>query len=789
MQDTIQHQSTQSNYSLSPVIDHSSSSSSTTTVHQTKQKSKKKTFTVHFTEQQPNVINNDQTIEQQTVNQTLNEPEEQMEESNIPLTAETLSQSDVKLNIDAGSHNIITSDHNEPIQQTTQSDTDNQTTSSTFRQRNSAPVQPIHTPLPVCDPFSPCSTSSISDNEPDTIDHSAENIESSETVAEVWDDWSDDILESASARRRNESLVGNDLIIPTRANIQAGIIAPIERATNKEEELSWEEKGLRWRKMRENKLKWKPAAKLLPIPNAENEETIDENFQLQLWSSFRSQLDSAPHLHGYDRNLVALPEFNTNTATPVINPLSPSSSTELTPIDIEFLIRARDGSRFMKHSKFAFPHPKLVRVDPKTGIVDWGSNYLLLTDAYKIKSNSTPHFFSIYTPTRTLTLQAENEGERTIWVQGLLSLRRRLNNKHDDQETKEDSTPSSPLLSALSPSSSTTSSLPAEFTDPKLFRQLCSRGQSMLKHGRSGKPHRRIIKIDALTGLVKYSETANCCLNLCQAWKVQPGKNTKVFSKVSHKQALPSQCFSIIWKERSLDLQVRDQVSRDGWVHGLTALMEQLQVAQAARGSLIHSRPPLPTLRNTSNASTSNNTPNASTIDEEEEAEEQQHDSQEESEDEIEDLYQNTNKRSDLLHALFQMEQEERNSNSPSSFSFTSFFRQSAAGCPVTKYSHSALSPRAGARIIKIDWIKSEFLYGERSVPLADLVSISPGKNSKIFQKVSHKLAHPACCASIGLDNRTIDLQFQSEQQRENWVEGISRIITQIRKVENEKIE
>mmetsp|Transcript_726 Transcript_726/g.1074 ORF Transcript_726/g.1074 Transcript_726/m.1074 type:complete len:135 (+) Transcript_726:391-795(+) len=63
--------------------------------------------------------------------------------------------------------------------------------------------------------------------------------------------------------------------------------------------------------------------------------------------------------------------------------------------------------------------------------------------------------------------------------------------------------------------------------------------------------------------------------DLKEAYAVVRGKATKVLRKVSWRQADPALCFSILWEDRTLDLQAPTQRTRDRWAKALEILLSR----------------------------------------------------------------------------------------------------------------------------------------------------------------------------------------------------------------------
>lgn len=243
----------------------------------------------------------------------------------------------------------------------------------------------------------------------------------------------------------------------------------------------------------------------------------------------------------------------------------------------KFIETASVGASFVKHSWHGNPHSKTITLDPHTGILSWGSGSLHLKHVIQIKPGKklfnvdSRLVLSIELPDRTLDLQAKSEAERDFWVQGLREITSRL--------TSRGSVATAPPSAGLARRSLSliAAADPIQTVD---FLAGTVTG-TFVKHGRLGKPHTKMVRVDPSTGIVDWGSGSLC---LRDAVDVIPGKNTKVFSKVKLKVAHPSVCFSVALPERTLDLQANSEEERDMWVKGLKDIMSHLAHAEARLG-------------------------------------------------------------------------------------------------------------------------------------------------------------------------------------------------------------
>lgn len=93
-----------------------------------------------------------------------------------------------------------------------------------------------------------------------------------------------------------------------------------------------------------------------------------------------------------------------------------------------------------------------------------------------------------------------------------------------------------------------------------------SLGTQFVKHGRWGAPHTRLVSLR--NGTVSWF-TGD--LPVKEIISVTSGKKTKVFERTEVEADV---CFSIITKDRTLDLQAANKNQRDFWVKNINKLLE-----------------------------------------------------------------------------------------------------------------------------------------------------------------------------------------------------------------------
>ncbi len=224
-------------------------------------------------------------------------------------------------------------------------------------------------------------------------------------------------------------------------------------------------------------------------------------------------------------------------------------------------------------------HKKWVTVDPDSGVLSWGNGSLNLKHVIAIELGKTTKVFqkvsakqadpavcfSVILPRYTLDLQCDTPERARAWVGGLRALKIMLDHKHemdsksrfgsggDSEHSRKTVIPRGQWPAALA-----------------VLDKPCK----LIKHGRHGRPHERTVRVDRKALVIDWG-SGN--LDLGEAYEVTRGKATKVFQSVTWRKADPALCFSIIWEDRTLDLQAPNHKTREAWVIGLTILLQQIE--------------------------------------------------------------------------------------------------------------------------------------------------------------------------------------------------------------------
>lgn len=139
-----------------------------------------------------------------------------------------------------------------------------------------------------------------------------------------------------------------------------------------------------------------------------------------------------------------------------------------------------------------------------------------------------------------------------------------------------------------------------EFVEPEFdeakadeYKLLTAAGAEFLKHGKSGKPHSRLVFVSSslvlffLESSAKRSkpdlkQSINLALATIPKINVVKGKTTPNFTKnAAAAKADENLCFSIVGaRERNLDLEAKSVAERDAWFAALKYLLHEAQLAR-----------------------------------------------------------------------------------------------------------------------------------------------------------------------------------------------------------------
>ena len=125
------------------------------------------------------------------------------------------------------------------------------------------------------------------------------------------------------------------------------------------------------------------------------------------------------------------------------------------------------------------------------------------------------------------------------------------------------------------------------------FLRVAAHGSGFWKHGRSGAPHERTVRME-LHPASPSSGLGHAVDELRFDWhsdrmsvrrsecRLLLGKATDVLRRDTARRSKPELCFSIVGPSRTLDLEARHADLRTLWVEGLTRILQQTAVEAAA---------------------------------------------------------------------------------------------------------------------------------------------------------------------------------------------------------------
>jgi len=107
------------------------------------------------------------------------------------------------------------------------------------------------------------------------------------------------------------------------------------------------------------------------------------------------------------------------------------------------------------------------------------------------------------------------------------------------------------------------------------------RTAKLIKHGRRGKPHDRILLLTHNRTRFSWKSSLASYVLLSDIMEVRCGCTTQIFERSERQkyvnEAKKKCCFSMITKSRTLDLETKSEVDRDYWIYGLRLLFASKQ--------------------------------------------------------------------------------------------------------------------------------------------------------------------------------------------------------------------
>lgn len=115
-----------------------------------------------------------------------------------------------------------------------------------------------------------------------------------------------------------------------------------------------------------------------------------------------------------------------------------------------------------------------------------------------------------------------------------------------------------------------------EPVDMDHFLRTSREGVKFLKYGRYGRPHDRIVKYDEAKQMFSWGDSDMQNIHLPYVLEVVEGCQTKVFKRPSiyFNFKFDDLCFSLVTASRTLDLQAKDNKTKDEWVACIRLLIK-----------------------------------------------------------------------------------------------------------------------------------------------------------------------------------------------------------------------
>jgi hypothetical protein len=111
----------------------------------------------------------------------------------------------------------------------------------------------------------------------------------------------------------------------------------------------------------------------------------------------------------------------------------------------------------------------------------------------------------------------------------------------------------------------------------KAFCKAAYWGENFTKHGRRGQPHTRNVSIEVDGSVLCFDWSSGKMRMHKDEISILQGKKTEVFQRKVNAKAREDLCFSIVTKERTLDLEARNIKIKEYWINGLNLLIKYLK--------------------------------------------------------------------------------------------------------------------------------------------------------------------------------------------------------------------
>jgi CLASP N terminal len=270
------------------------------------------------------------------------------------------------------------------------------------------------------------------------------------------------------------------------------------------------------------------------------------------------------------------------------------------------------GEEFLKHSKSKRPKYKRVWCTPQ-GILCWSDVHDESQDMRKQPATSTMRMkdistvvrgkktasfvkgksgvsapehlcFSIVSKRKTLDLQAPSQNMRDLWAEGILSavifVKKGL--KLDDDLVRDDGDAQLEeevvQLHERDVAKADAAQVSKITEEEMSLLTFLDKGEVVTKYTTKGKTRERVLNI--AKGRINWRTVGASASNarfmpLIDVHQVIAGKETEVFLRKAAKQVSAICCFSVVGRERTLDIQASTKMSRDRWVQGIRYAAEK----------------------------------------------------------------------------------------------------------------------------------------------------------------------------------------------------------------------
>lgn len=117
----------------------------------------------------------------------------------------------------------------------------------------------------------------------------------------------------------------------------------------------------------------------------------------------------------------------------------------------------------------------------------------------------------------------------------------------------------------------------AQIEQAKKFTKQAYWGEVFIKHGRRGSPHERNVTLEVTGSDLKFDWSSGSLKAHKSEIQLLEGKTTPVLQRDTARKSKDYLCFSIVTKDRSLDLEAKSEQTKQQWVSGINLLLKYLK--------------------------------------------------------------------------------------------------------------------------------------------------------------------------------------------------------------------